>query len=463
MFEIKKYTPKYANDWNKFVERSKNGTFLFNREYMDYHSDRFTDCSLLVFRKGKLCTLFPANIDSKIVYSHQGLTYGGLIMSSKVTTSEIVEIFREISLFLSNIGVTKVVYKTIPFIYHQIPAQEDLYGLFKNKATLIGRNISSAIYQSHKIKFIESRKSGMRKALNHHVVIRESEDYASFWDILNTNLANKYGVPPVHTLSEIELLHSRFPNNIKLYLAYIDTVAVAGTVLYITQQVLHTQYISASALGKETGALDLLFDQLINETYKDIPIFDFGQSTEQMGNILNESLIFQKEGFGGRGVVYDSYEYAIPSACHLKLEVYNSEYLEDSYSWLMDAEISEMTDTPPFTREEQKKWYESLSDKNDYLIWGVSFDNSRIGVCGLKKITEDSAEYWGYIGNKDYWGKGLGKEMVSACIDEAKRLRLKTLYLRVLHSNKRAYSLYIKKGFIIDKEDERFIYMNIKL
>lgn len=311
MFEIKKYTPECANDWNQFVEKSKNGTFLFNRNYMDYHSDRFTDCSLLIYRKGKLYSLFPANIDQNVIYSHQGLTYGGLIMSSKVTTVEIVEVFNEISLFFSKIGVTKVIYKTIPFIYHQIPAQEDLYALFKNKATLIGRNISSTIYQNQKVKFIESRKSGIRKALNHGVVVLESQDYASFWEILNTNLINKYGAAPVHTLPEIELLHKRFPNNIKLYLAYINDVAVAGTVLYITKQVLHTQYISASTLGKEVGALDLLFDQLINHSYKDIPIFDFGQSTEQMGNVLNESLIFQKEGFGGRGVVYDVYEYEL--------------------------------------------------------------------------------------------------------------------------------------------------------
>jgi hypothetical protein len=88
-------------------------------------------------------------------------------------------------------------------------------------------------------------------------------------------------------------------------------LVLGGTVLYITKKVLHTQYISASILGKESGALDLLFDELINKIFVDIPVFDFGQSTEQMGNLLNESLIFQKEGFGGRGVVYDIYKYTL--------------------------------------------------------------------------------------------------------------------------------------------------------
>ena len=52
MFEIIRYTPDKANEWNKFIAKSKNGTFLFDRNYMDYHSDRFHDYSLLFYREG---------------------------------------------------------------------------------------------------------------------------------------------------------------------------------------------------------------------------------------------------------------------------------------------------------------------------------------------------------------------------------------------------------------------------
>ena len=311
MFEIKEYTLDLANDWNSFVEKSKNGTFLFNRNYMDYHSDRFKENSLLVYRKGKLYTVLPANRVDDVLYSHQGLTYGGFIMSSKVTALEMTEVFNYVNKYLSQDGIKKVVYKPIPFIYHQMPAQEDLYALFKSNARIIGRNISSTIYQNNKIRFIESRKSGIRKSLKNNIVVKESDDYASFWKILNDNLLNKYETAPVHSLEEIKLLNSRFPQNIRLYLAYNNNVPIGGTIIYITAQVLHTQYISANNEGKELGALDLIFDQLINKEYKNIPIFDFGQSTEQMGKVLNESLIFQKEGFGGRGVVYDIYEYSL--------------------------------------------------------------------------------------------------------------------------------------------------------
>ncbi len=310
MFRIEPYSIEQKNTWNTFVDNAKNSTFLFNRNYMDYHANSFQDCSLMVYRKDKLYALLPANRKDNALYSHQGLTYGGLIMSNKATALDILETFQTINDYLKNIGIEKVIYKPLPYIYHQIPSQEDLYALFRTtNAHIIGRNISSTIYQENKIKFIESRKSGIRKAISHNITIRMTDDYESFWQILNTNLKNKYGVAPVHTLDEIKLLQTRFPKNIKLYLAYKNEEVLGGTVLYLTKQVVHTQYISANLEGKELGVLDLLFDYLINHEYTNFPIWDFGQSTEDMGHILNESLIFQKEGFGGRGMCYDIYEY----------------------------------------------------------------------------------------------------------------------------------------------------------
>lgn len=312
MFEVIRYSAEHKSAWNQFVLNSKNSTFLFDRNYMNYHSDRFEDNSLMIYRKGKLYSLLPANKVGDVLHSHQGLTYGGLLMNDKVTVSESIEVFQVINVYLRECGFTKVVYKPIPFIYHQHPAQEDLYALFRTtRAKITGRNISSTIIQSDKIKFIESRKSGIRKALANEIIIRQSSDLSDFWEILDTNLKTKYGVAPVHSLSEMQLLQSRFPQNIKLYLAYKGGIALGGTLLYITKQVVHTQYISANMEGKDLGVLDLLFDYLINHEYTNYPYFDFGQSTEQMGNLLNESLIFQKEGFGGRGLCYDIYEYEL--------------------------------------------------------------------------------------------------------------------------------------------------------
>jgi hypothetical protein len=81
--------------------------------------------------------------------------------------------------------------------------------------------------------------------------------------------------------------------------------------LFLTPQVLHTQYISANPEGKACGAIDLLFDTLINDVYQDYPYIDFGKSTVSDSARLNYQLIFQKEGFGGRAVCYDTYEWML--------------------------------------------------------------------------------------------------------------------------------------------------------
>ena len=311
MFYIIKYDESQKKLWNDFVDNAKNSTFLFKREYMDYHSARFKDESLLIFRKEKLFALLPANVINDTLYSHQGLTYGGLILDKKANVGDVLLAFECINTYLKSIGIKRVYYKAIPHIYHQIPSEEDLYALYRLKANVVARNVSSTIYQSDKIRFSELRRRCVKKAIQSNVEICQTNDFASFWDILSSNLATKYSTKPVHKLEEIELLHDRFPENIKLYMAYLDGNPIAGVVIYLTKNVCHIQYISSSQEGKMCGALDMLFDKLINEIYLDYPYFDFGQSTEQNGMYLNENLIFQKEGFGGRSIVYDIYEYEL--------------------------------------------------------------------------------------------------------------------------------------------------------
>ena len=310
MFEIKSYSDTDFASWNEFVEQSKNATFLFNRNYMDYHADRFVDKSLMIYRKGKLYALFPANVnrENNIVYSHQGLTYGGLLLNTQATVSEVLTVFGMILQYYKDIACNKMIYKPIPYIYSRYPAQEDLYALFRFNAKVTGRNISSTILQMNKLSFIEARKSGIRKANKQAVKIVETDNYQDFWGILNDNLKSRYGSQPVHSIDEINLLKTRFPDHIKHHVALHEGKVIAGCVMYLCHPVVHTQYISANEEGKNLGALDLLFYELINNVYSNVPFFDFGQSTGQMGNYLNETLIFQKEGFGGRGVVYDIYE-----------------------------------------------------------------------------------------------------------------------------------------------------------
>jgi hypothetical protein len=311
MFDIRRYNPSLADAWNQFVARSKNGTFLIDRNYMDYHQDRFEDCSLVFFRKNRIYALLPANIVGNTLYSHQGLTYGGLIMDEHCTGSMVFQLFTELNAFLVQMGIKHVEYKPTPSIYHVIPAEEDLYALYHVcKARMVARDYSTNIFLRAGLRWERVRRRGVVRAQKAGLTVRRSDHYADFWKVLSDNLGNKYGIKPVHSLQEIELLRSRFPENIILYEAVKDGQVIAGVVLYLSSQVVHAQYSSATPEGKSLGAIDLIYEQIMLHDYVNYPYFDFGRSTENPdGSGLNESLAFQKEGFGGRGLCYDIYEY----------------------------------------------------------------------------------------------------------------------------------------------------------
>ena len=312
MFEIVRYTADKAEEWNKFVAESKNGTFLFDRHYMDYHSDRFEDYSLIFYRDGVLYALLPANREDNILWSHRGLTYGGIILNTESTAARIQQLFRELNDYLRADGFIKVVYKPVPHIFHRIPSEEDIYSLFSVcDAKLIDRSISSTLILQYPLKWHRDRRYGINKAKAHDVTVDESMDLKGFWEVLTFNLKNKYDSCPVHSLEEIELLHDRFPQQIRLFTASKDGKVLGGTVLYITSTVVHTQYISANLEGKQWRVIDALFDYLLHECDWQQRYFDFGTSNEEDGRILVEPLIYQKEGFGGRGICYDWYEWTL--------------------------------------------------------------------------------------------------------------------------------------------------------
>lgn len=308
--DIIRYTPDRANEWNGFVVRSKNGTFLFDRRYMDYHADRFVDHSLMFYDRHGLLAVLPAHIAGDTLCSHQGLTYGGLLMSTRLTAVQTMNLFRKLNDTLRSEGIRHVSYKAIPWIYHRFSAEEDLYALYHEcRARIVARDFATNVFLSGEMRWERVRRRGIIRAQNADVMVERSDDYTVFWDILTQNLQTKYGVMPVHTLQEINLLYSRFPQNIQLYQAVREGKVLGGVVLYISQQVVHAQYSSASPEGKKLGVIDLLYDQIFRD-YHTYLYFDFGRSTEHPdGSGLNENLVFQKEGYGGRGLCYDIYEW----------------------------------------------------------------------------------------------------------------------------------------------------------
>ena len=304
--EIYKKSEKIV--WDEFVRKSKNGTFLFYRDYMDYHSDRFEDHSLMIRDdKDQLIALLPANKEGTKLISHGGLTYGGFITDKTMKTAVMLDVFKTVIMFLKEHSFNEVVYKTIPHIYHQIPSEEDLYALFLCQAELVRRDVLTVCDCKNRLPFQERRRRSVRKAIKNGLTVKESDDFEQYWKILEENLNRTYGVRPVHLISEIRMLQSRFPDKIKLFGCFKGKAISGGVVIYESDNVAHVQYIAADGQGKSSGALDLIFDFLLTDFYKEKPFFDFGISNENDGRYLNNGLIDQKEGFGARAVAHDHY------------------------------------------------------------------------------------------------------------------------------------------------------------
>lgn len=311
---VKKYDVRFYKltdyeVWNTFIGQAKNATFLFHRDFMEYHKDRFEDYSLMVYDNNKLMAVLPANRVGKLVYSHQGLTYGGLVYGENLKLSSVLEVFKSVLIFLNENLISKINIKLIPSIYHNKPSEELNYALFLVNAKLVRRDSLSVVDLLQDFSFSKIRKRGVQKAIKNNLEIKEEFDFTAFWNnILIPNLGQKHQTKPVHTFEEITKLRTLFPRNIRQFNVYNGDEIVAGTTIFETKNVVHCQYISKFETQEHSGCLDFLYDFLITKKFKSKRFFDFGISNEAQGTKLNEGLSYWKESFGASTIVQDFYE-----------------------------------------------------------------------------------------------------------------------------------------------------------
>lgn len=307
-YSVSRYTARDAAAWDAFVAASRNGTFLLMRGFMDYHADRFEDHSLLLHDAGgRLCALLPANVRGHDLHSHAGLTYGGFVYGPRGGAGDALAMLDAVLDYMRARGLARLHYKTIPWIYHRQPAEDDRYALFRADAVLVRRDVLSVVGRDDRLRYQERRSRGIRTARKAGVEVVESVDFAAYWPLLEATLRQRHEVAPVHSLEEISLLHGRFPGCIRLFVASHAGALLAGVVLFETPRVAHVQYIACGDAGREVGALDAVFDHLLAGVHADKPYFDFGISNEEQGRVLNLGLVEQKEGFGARAVAHDHY------------------------------------------------------------------------------------------------------------------------------------------------------------
>ena len=317
-FKIRKYTSPDFLTWNSFIDQAKNATFLFHRDFMEYHHDRFEDYSLIVEDEKGWVAVLPANRVGNTIYSHQGLTYGGLVLKENVKLEKVIFIFKAVLQKLKEDGCNSLLIKELPFIYNTSFSDDWKYVMFLLEAKLRRRDTLAVIDLSQKRSLSNGRSEGVKRGIKSQLTVRE-EGFSAFWNsILIPNLLEKYGVKPVHSLTEIELLKLRFPSQIRQFNVYKKEEIVGGTTIFESKNVAHSQYISANSFKNEYGTLDFLHHYLITEVFNQKAYFDFGVSNEEGGKKLNGGLSYWKESFGAHTVTQDFYEIEVDN--YTKLE-----------------------------------------------------------------------------------------------------------------------------------------------
>jgi hypothetical protein len=288
-------------------------TFLHTRRFLAYHGDRFADASLVVTTDSGTPVLLPAAIDpdsASRVISHPGITYGGLLHDGKLNGDRTIEALRAVGAYYAEQGMTSLAYKPVPHMYHRAPGADDVWALWMLGAGRTRADISCAIdlygrrtpSTRRQRSFAMARRSGVE-------ITSDPAHLPEFWDVLVSTLARRHKARPVHSLEEIELLRSRFRDEIRLVVALHEGEVVAGTVLFNSPMVFHTQYLAASEAGMRVSALDAVIEHCIDAARDaGARYFDFGTSAVPGTRRLLPGLYRWKAEFGGGGVLYEEYE-----------------------------------------------------------------------------------------------------------------------------------------------------------
>jgi Acetyltransferase (GNAT) domain len=311
---VRPYEPECDLAWDALVSRSCNGTFLHARRFISYHGDRFRDRSLVIEdRRARFVGAFAAAedpADPGIVVSHPGLTYGGIVHDGSLQGASMLGAMEGIAAHYRELGYKRLRYKAIPAIYHSAPADDDLYALFRLGARRYRSDLSATIDLANRGPVDQRRVRSRRRAEAAGVRTEQGwDDIEAFWRILELNLSRRHGASPVHSLTEIRLLHERFPENILLITAKIGEVPVGGTVLFATGPVLHMQYTAATEEGRAACATDPVMEHAVALARQGgFRYFDFGTCTVDAGWTLDQGLYQFKASFGASGIVYVHYE-----------------------------------------------------------------------------------------------------------------------------------------------------------
>lgn len=308
--EVRRYEAAIAEDWRRVLSRARNGIFQFDRNFIEYHGDRFLDMSAVAYMDNAPVAVVPAAYDavSHRVTSHPGLTFGGVVVERGVRSGEAIAIVNEVLDTFKNWGAKSCLMKLLPDVFGAYPSAEVGYALWRRGFALVRRDLSSLLPFESALPFNSLKNRAVKKAHKAGVTVKDAP-VGLFHDLLESVLNSQHGVSAVHSSAELDLLKHRFPDHVFVRAGWLGGDILAGTLVFNYGHVWHTQYLANSARGRDVGALDVVIAELIDEAKAaGAHYMSFGASTTEHGMEINHGLLWQKESYGARAIVHDFME-----------------------------------------------------------------------------------------------------------------------------------------------------------
>ena len=303
-----RYDATQLRIWDGAVLRARNSHFMFLRGYMEYHGDRFDDCSYMLVRGRKLVALLPAHRQNDDLISHQGLSFGGWILAPECLHSDLDAGFHMLAEDIARQGCKRLIYSPSPYPYHKGSCDDDAFILQKQGAHRHSTRLSAFLLNSTglptKRKFRRRLKLGEATS---PCVFEETEDLDRFWSCLTAFLENCYSTTPVHNREEMQLLKSLFPNAIRLVVGRYGSEWLIGMVIFLSPQVLRFQYMFQRTDMPRAFLSDRITAWIIHQPDFSRPWIDFGTSLNPSSGELVESLHLHKEILGARGLALNTW------------------------------------------------------------------------------------------------------------------------------------------------------------
>jgi predicted N-acyltransferase len=238
--EIIKYTEKWKEKWDKFVEESNNGTLFHLQKFFDYHSPgKFNFNHLIFLEKGEIVALLPGAMIGSKFESPIGASYGSIV-TKDIKFAKAMKIVSTLLDYAKANGITEFELTAAPVVYEDKPNQNLDFAMLWQGFHYSLHYISSAIKLDKNVDIISRFQPTVRRNIrktfrNSDIRVEINEHYEQFYPILLDNKA-RHNVKPTHTLDELLRLKKLLPEHLKLFMIYYKDIPIGGSLMFFVNK-----------------------------------------------------------------------------------------------------------------------------------------------------------------------------------------------------------------------------------